>query len=525
MSRDRRWGEFPRPHLGDLIAGLSVAPVLIPQSIAFARLAGLPAEHGLYAAMLPPIAAALLASSPYLQTGPVAMTSLLTFGVLSVVAPPDTAGYVALAALLALTVGVVRVVIGLVRWGWVAYLMSQPVMSGFTNAAAILIIAAQLPPLLGVPGTGGGLLSGAGFALAHPGQWNPAAMGLSAASFLIVFAGRRIHALFPGVLLVVVVGLAWTGLLGYDGPLVGHIPAGLPPFSLALPWAALPSLLVPAIIIALVGFAEPAAIARMYAEQDRRPWSPDREFVSQGVANLAAGASGGFPVGGSFSRTAITRMAGGRTRWSGAVAGLVTLAVLPFADVLATLPQAVIAAVIVVSVLRMIDLVSLARLRHYSLPQAGIGWLTFGLTLVLAPRVDEAVLVGVGVAGAVHIWRELRVHVRTTFSNSTLRLAPQGVLFFGSAPALETALVDALAQHPTARHLVLDLEALGRIDYTGGLALRSVVREAERAGLVVEVCGVAPQAERVLRRLLGPDAIEQRGGHGRSQAVTGGHGG
>jgi SulP family sulfate permease len=117
--------------------------------------------------------------------------------------------------------------------------------------------------------------------------------------------------------------------------------------------------------------------------------------------------------------------------------------------------------------------------------------------------VDEAVLLGVGLAVVVHIWRELRVSVRTTFADTTLRLAPQGVLFFGSAPALETALVDALARHPTARRLVLELEALGRIDCTGALALRSVMREAERAGLEVEVCGVPPQAHRVLARLLG----------------------
>lgn len=505
-----RWPDLPRPQLGDLVAGLSVAPVLIPQSLAFARLAGLPAQHGLYAAMLPPVAAALLASSPYLQTGPVAMTSLLTFGALSVLAPPDTAAYVGLAALLALTVGVVRVVLGLARWGWVAYLMSQPVMSGFTNAAALLIVASQLPALLGVSQTEGGLLARAVTALAHPSRWDPAAMGVSVVTLLLVFGGRRLHALFPGVLLAAAGAIAWVVLAGYSAPVVGTVPAGLPPFGIDFPWGGLPALVVPALVIAFVGFAEPAAIARTYAEQDRQHWSPDREFVSQGVANLAAAVSHGFPVGGSFSRTSVTRLAGGKTRWSGAVAGLVTLAFLPFAGVLASLPQAVVGAVVVVSVTRMLDLGSLVRLGRYSLPQAGIGWLTFALTLGLAPRVDQAVMVGVGLAVAVHIWRELRVEVRTTFADGTLQLEPQGVLFFGSAPALEVALVNALARHPTARRLLLDLEELGRIDYTGALAVRSVVREAERAGLEVEICGVPPQAERVLGRLLGPDMMGTR---------------
>jgi SulP family sulfate permease len=510
-SRDAPLTRFPRPQLGDLVAGLSVAPVLIPQSLAFARLAGLPAQHGLYAAMLPPIAAALLASSPYLQTGPVAMTSLLTFGALSVLARPDTPTFIELAGLLALIVGVVRIVLGVVRWGWVAYLMSRPVMNGFTNAAAVLIVASQLPALLGVPQTGDGLLAGAATALAHPGRWNPAALGLGAATLLLVFGGRRIHGLFPGVLLAVAGGIGYVMATGYQGPLVGHVPTGFPSLEFGFPWSAAPTLLVPALVIAFVGFAEPAAIARTYAEQDRQPWSPDREFVSQGVANVMAAVSRGFPVGGSFSRTSITRMAGGKTRWSGAVAGLVTVAFLPFANVLESLPQAVVGAVVVASITRMVSLRALIRLSRYSLPQAGIGWTTFALTLALAPRVDQAVMVGVGLAVVVHIWRELRVQVRTTFTDGTLRLEPQGVLFFGSAPALEIALVEALAGHPTTRRLILDLEELGRIDYTGAIALRSVVREAERAGLVVEIFGVPPQAERVLSRLLPPELLGMKG--------------
>lgn len=284
------------------MAGVSVALVLIPQSLAYAEIAGLPPYVGLFAAALPPIAAAVFASSPYLQTGPVAMTSLLTFGALSQIpgVEPESAEYLKLAALLALLVGVFRVALGAVRGGFVAYLMSQPVVIGFTSAAAILISGSQLPKALGVTSSGGSLLAEAFRALTTPSLWNLTAIGLSALTFLLVVGGRKLHPLFPGVLVAVVIGIAFATVSSYAGPIVGSVPAGMPPFSLSLPWGSTLILVVPAIVIALVGFAEPAAIARTFATQDRQVWNPDREFISQGIANLASGLSGGFPVGGSF---------------------------------------------------------------------------------------------------------------------------------------------------------------------------------------------------------------------------------
>lgn len=495
----------PRPHAGDVLAGLSVAFVLIPQALAYAQLAGMPPQHGLYAAILPPIAAAFFASSPYLQTGPATVSSLLTLGALSVLATPETARYVQLAAVLAIVVGVVRVTFGLMRWGWIAYLMSQPVIVGFTSGAAILIIASQVPSALGVTGFAGGIIGRAVTVLLHPEVWEPAAAGLSIVTVLLVVAGRRFHPVFPGVLAAVVVGVLFSTFTGYTGPILGSIPVGLPPVTLVLPWTAVPALLLPGIVIALVGFAEPSAIARTYAMLDRKPWSPDREFVSQGVANLAAGISAGFPVGGSFGRSSVTRLAGARSRWNGAIAGIVVLAFLPFGFVLRPLPQAVLGAVVVAAVGRHLSLGSLFRLWQFSIPQAVIGWATFVLTLALAPRIDHAVIVGMGLAGAVHIWRELRVRVDVAFADGTLSLAPEGVLFFGSAPTLEAALVSALADHPDATRLVLRLERLGRIDYTGAVALRNVIEEGERAGLTVELRNIPLPAQGLIRRVTGRD--------------------
>ncbi len=326
-----------RPQPGDLIAGLSVALILIPQSLALADLAGLPAYHGLYAAVLPLLVAAFFVSSPYLQTGPVAITSLLTFGALSSMALAKSPDFVALAALLAIVVGLARVGLGLARAGFLAHFMSHAVLVGFTTGAAILIIASQLPTALGAQPPAGKLLVQAWWALAHPGSWELASIALGGLTIVLVLGGRRLHALFPGVLVAVAIGLAFSLLTGYTGPSVGAIPSGLPPFTLDLPWRALPALLVPGGVIALVGFAEPAAIARTFAAQDRQRWSPDREFISQGMANLAAGVSGGFPVGGSFGRSFVTRLAGGKTRWSGAITGLLAVFQATSADRLADL--------------------------------------------------------------------------------------------------------------------------------------------------------------------------------------------
>jgi SulP family sulfate permease len=496
----------PRPHVGDLIAGVSVAFVLIPQALAYAQLAGLPPQHGLYAAILPPIAAAFFASSPYLQTGPATVSSLLTLGALSVLAVPATPHYVQLAAVLAMVVGLVRVTFGLMHWGWVAYLMSQPVILGFTSGAAILIIGSQVPSALGVTGLAGGIIGRAATVLLHPEVWEPAAAGLSLVTILLVVAGRRFHPVFPGVLVAVLVGVLFSTFTGYTGPTLGRIPLGLPPMTLALPWRAVPALLLPGIVIALVGFAEPSAIARTYAMLDRKPWSPDREFVSQGVANLAAGISGGFPVGGSFGRSSVTRLAGARSPWNGAIAGIVVLAFLPFGSLLRPLPQAVLGAVVVAAVGRHLSMGSLFHLWRFSIPQAAIGWATFALTLALAPRIDQAVIVGMGLAGGVHIWRELRVRVDVAFADGTLSLAPEGVLFFGSAPTLEAVLVASLADHPEATRLVLRLERLGRIDYTGAVALRNVIEAGERAGLAVELRNVPLPAQGLIRRVIGRDS-------------------
>lgn len=488
---------------GDLIAGLSVAMVLVPQSLAYAQLAGLPPEHGLYAAALAPIAGALLASSPYLQTGPTAGTSLLVLGTLSPLAPVGGAEFAALAALLALLVGAWRVVLGLLRGGPLAYLISQPVMIGFTVASGLLIVGSQLPAVVGVGAAVGNPLTAAWHALRQPGAWHLWAVAFAAATALIMLVAKRISPLVPGVLVAVVGAVAVSSLAGYTGPAVGPLPAGLPSFTLDLPWAQASTLLLGSFVISLVGFAEPSVIARRYAAADHHRWSPNREMISQGLANVAAGFGGGFAVGGSFSRTALGRLAGARTRLSGLVTGLAVLAFLPAAGVLAALPTAVLGAIVIVAVAPLLNPGPMRSFWRYSRPQALVAVATFAITLALAPRIDRAVLIGIGMAVAVHLWRELHVQVPSWIEDRVLHLRPSGVLFFASAPSLEESVGDLLARYPDAERLVLHCDSLGRIDLTGALALRSALAEAEVAGVTVEVVDVPPHARRMVWRVLG----------------------
>ncbi len=472
---------------GDVIAGISVAALLIPQSIAFASFLGLPPILGIYASILPPIIAAFFVSSPYLQTGPVAMTSLLTLGALTSISSPEAADYIGLAALLALLIGFVRVLIGLTRSGYIAYLMSPPVISGFTSAAAVLIISTQIPTFVGVTSGEPDILKAAAVALAHPQLWSMQALVLGSISILIIVLGRRIHTLFPGILIAVGIGIIYGHLADYDSAVIGSLPSGLPTLSFSFPWDKVRELIVPSIIIALVGFAEPAAIARTMATQNRQAWSVDREFISQGMANVASGISGCFPVGGSFARTIINFKAGGQTRWSGAITGLCVLLFLPIVSILSPLPRTVLAAIIISAVFSLIDIRALFRILATSLPQGCIAWSTFALTLILSPRVDIAVLVGIGLSVAVHLWREKRIEVITKYDKQVLHLAPVGVLFFGSAPALGETLIQKLADHPDAKKLIIDLHSIGRMDYSGVITLQQVAKDAELSGLEVTI--------------------------------------
>lgn len=483
-----------RPSTGDVVAGLSVALVAIPQSLAYAELAGLPAHIGLFASALPPLLAAAFVSSRFLQTGPVALTSLLTFGALSGLAVAESPEYVALAGLLAILVGALRLLFGLVRLGRVAYLLSEPVLTGFTTGAAILILSSQLPRVFDLDPEGNNVLGRAATAVTSPADWNWSAVGFAAATAAIIIGGRRIHRLFPGVLVAVVAGVLLSSFVGYSGSTVGELEGGFVSLGFDFPWGSAGQLFVPALAIALVGFAEPASIARTFAAEEREAWDANREMVSQGVANLAAGVSGAFPVGGSFSRSSLNRLAGATSPWSGAITGALVLLALPLTPLLKNLPGAILGAIVVVAVIKLVKIGELVELFYQSLPQAAVGVGTLAATLAFAPRVERGVLVGIGLALAVHLYRELTVTVTSELDDDTLTVAPQGVLWFASVPQIDRLIRTEISEQPDLRFVIIDLGGVGRLDFSGAAALARIVNEVTAAGTSVDIVNVPPGA-------------------------------
>jgi SulP family sulfate permease len=477
--------------------------VLVPQSLAYAQLAGLPPYRGLYAAAVAPIAAALFAASPYLQPGPTALTALLTFGALTPIAHVDGRRYAQLALLLAVLVGVIRIVVGLLRAGVVAYLMSHSVLAGFVPAAALVIVASQLPVALGSATHGASGLRELGASVGHPDRWRWHAIVRSLLIVAVLLLGRRVHPLFPGVLVALGIAIGYGALVDAGARAVTR-GAGLPPLSFGLPWSSAGHLLVPAAVIAFVGFAEAASLARTFAAQDRRSWDPSREFVAQGTSNVAAGLFGGMPVGASFTRSSLNRLAGAETAASAVVAGLVVLALLPVAGFLSRLPQAALAAIVIVSVAPLARADALRELLAYSRIQFAAAVATFAATLGFAPHVERGVIVGVVAAVAIHLWKELDVDIRSWSEGDVVHLQPLGVLWFGSAHRIDGELLRLLRRHPDARRVVVHMAGLGRTDITGALALRGLLLDAEAADLDVRVEGVHPRARPFVARVLGP---------------------
>lgn len=424
-------GELRRPETlrTELIAGVTVALVLVPQSMAYAHLAGLPVYYGLYASFLPPMVAALFGSSRQLATGPVAVVSLMTAAALAPIAQGDATSYMAYAAALALLVGLFQLALGLLRLGVLVDFLSHPTVLGFTNAAAIIIATSQLGTLFGVSVPTAELhyetvWSTLDAAVGHT-HWPT--FGVAVAAIAIMLSVRRSAPRLPAVLIALVVTTVYAWARDFQamgGKVVGEIPQGLPGPSLpGFDWAVTMDLTSTAVTISLIGFMEAISIARAMAARTRQRLDANQELVGQGLSNVVAGLFQGYPVSGSFSRSAVNINAGAVTGFSSVVTGLVVgAALLWLTPLLYHLPQATLAAVIVMAALRLVKVAPIVQAWRAQRHDGVVAVMTFVLTLLWAPSLDRGILVGLGLSLGLFLYRTMRP--RVAIVSPAVRTAP-----------------------------------------------------------------------------------------------------
>lgn len=478
---------------GDLGAGLIVTIMLIPQSLAYAMLAGLPPQMGMYASIAPLLAYALLGSSMSLAVGPVAVVSLMTATALAPLASPGSPEYANLAILLALLSGIMLLLFGLLRLGALANLLSHPVIAGFINGSALLITIGQLKPLLGMEYSAQGGLAQLYAFVTHLHTVAPYTAAIGITALVCLWLARRLlkgTAARLAPMLVVVAGILWLALLRWDATagvkIVGAVPAGLPSLHWALPqWGDVRALLLPALLLSLVGMVESISVARSLAHKKKQRIDANKELLGLGAANLASAISGGYPVTGGFARSVVNFSAGANTPLAGVISAvLMSLVLLGATSWFYYLPQAILAATIIIAVTGLLDFSALRMAWRFDRGDA----LAFVATLlgVLVLGVEEGIVLGVVLSLVTMVYRTSRPHVASLglmpgtehFRNTdrhpeaqplpgTLILRVDENFYFGNASAIESCIQERLAQQGQIQHLVLVMSAVNRIDLTG----------------------------------------------------------
>jgi len=505
-------GELKSPAVlkADAMAGLTVALVLIPQSMAYAQLAGLPPYIGLYASFLPVMVAAIFGSSRQLGTGPVAVVSLMSAAAMQPYAALGPETMIAYSAMLALMIGVFQMSLGLLRLGVLVDFLSHPVVIGFTNAGALIIATSQLPKIFGLN------VKADQFEHAYEFWWATVTaltdtkmttlmIGVFALTTLMVL--KKYAPRLPGVLITVVITTVLSWAVDYEGmggSVIGVIPQGLPTFSMpnvSLDFQTLSSLLVTAAIIGLIGFVEAISIAKAMASQTRQRLSANQELVGQGLSNIVSGFSSGYAVSGSFSRSAVNFASGALTGFSSVVTGLlVALTLLFLTPLLYHLPQATLAAVIIMAV---VNLIKVAPIKHAWKvePHDGVvAVVTFVATLAFAPHLDKGILLGVVLSLGLFLYRTMSpalvevardadgtmrdaaAHsLKTSDSVAVYRF--DGDLYFANTGYLEGKLLNNVAKKPGLKVLILDMESIDQVDSTGEEMLEKLADRLKFAGI------------------------------------------
>jgi SulP family sulfate permease len=521
----------------DLLAAVIVTIMLIPQSLAYAMLAGLPPQVGLYASIAPLVAYAIFGTSRTLAVGPVAVVSLMTAAAAGNVAAQGTPEYLGAAIALAMMSGLFLLVIGLFRLGFLANFLSHPVISGFITASGLLIAASQLKHLLGIPAGGDTLVEIVRALAASIGQINPPTAVIGVLGLAFLFWVRKgfqpllqRFGLAPklagllsktGPVLVVAASTlaVWGFELGAAGVrTVGEIPTGLPQLTLpAFELSAWTALAIPALLLSVVGFVESVSVAQTLAAKRRQRIDPDQELVALGASNLGAAFSGGFPVTGGFARSVVNFDAGAETPAAGAFTAVgIAVATLFLTPLIRDLPNATLAATIIVAVLSLVDFKALARTWSYSRSDFAAMAATILLTLVMG--VEAGIVAGVTLSLALFLYRGSKPHVAivgqvpgTEHFRNVLRHQVETVpgiltirvdesLFFANARYLEETVIELIAQDPSVRHFILMCSAVNEIDASALESLEVINARLEDAGVTFHLSEVKGPVMDRLRR-------------------------
>lgn len=516
--------------LNDLVAGVVLTLMIIPQAMSYALLAGLPPIYGLYASTLPVFLASLAGSSRYMQTGPVAMVSFMTLVALGSTYEAGTQEFIEHAHLLALVVGaellLMAAVIKALKIKYVLNLISHDIILGFTNAGAIIIVISQLKHLLGVEVGHHDVVLGTMAELAGKiFTLNPAALFIGILTVFIIMAGRRVHRLFPGALVAVIVSAFLVMKLGFTGRVnvVGELPQGLP--GLYLPHLDLSSfteMLLPASTIVIVGLMEALAISNYLAKTARDKYDPVRELYGQGLANVSAGFLSAYPVFGSFSRSSLNYFVlRGKSIIVPATVSILVIAALFLTNLFYYVPLASLAGIIIVALIPLIRPRDLVRL-YYSNRNDGIVALTV-FFLAFITKIDTALLLGIAISLILFFMEtvkpriyEISRDVKTkTFTEAGEDACPQitvvGIdndIYFANAGEVFDTIRELLTNKPQTRILIISGESINYIDVPGEEAFLEFVEELK--GQLVEVILVEFK-ERLLEQTYIQDMVEKIG--------------
>ncbi|MEY3985011.1 MAG: hypothetical protein RLZ59_456 [Pseudomonadota bacterium] len=511
----------------DLVAAMIVTIMLIPQSLAYAMLAGLPPEIGLYASIAPIIAYALFGTSRSLAVGPVAVISLMTLTAASNVAPPGSPQFIAAALILALLSGLMLIAMGVLRLGFLANLLSHPVVSGFITASGIIIATSQLKSIFGVKASGEAMPELVRTLATNMEQMNlpTLVIGVAATAFLFwvrkglkpllvrLGLGPRAADLIAKAGPIAAVAVSTIAVIALDleaqgVKVVGAIPQSLPPLTVPLFDAQLwQRLAVPALLLSIIGFVESVSVAQTLAAKKRQRVHPDQELIGLGAANVAASFTGGYPVTGGFARSVVNFDAGAETPAAGAFTAVgILIAALFLTPLLYALPIATLAATIVVAVLSLVDFKTPREVFRYSKPDFAAMLATILVTLLAG--VEPGVIAGVGLSLALFLWRASRPHAAIVgrvpetehFRNvkrhkvftdpRILTIRIDESLTYLNARWLEEFVLEEVAEHPQLKHLILMCSAVNAIDASALESIEAINDRMADAGVKLHLSEV-----------------------------------